>query len=260
MKQWKVIFVGCHPDDIEIGCGGSVSLFVRLGFKVICVFLTRGEQAGDPAVREMESQRACQRLGVPAENIHWGTFPDTAVQDSHQTIAFLEQFAGGQVWGVFVPSRHETHQDHRHAAQACLSAFRRVTRILAYESPSVTPEFQPNAFIRIDGHLAHKWAALECHRSQIVHGNKMYLQYRSMIRMAEYRGQQNAVDYAEAFEALRFQIDPDRNGEACSPLNRRVSGPDKRPASCQFPGARPARRSRRKGRGQSDPSQSGHES
>ena len=228
MKRWKVIFVGCHPDDIEIGCGGSVSLLVSLGFEVICVFLTRGEHGGEPAVREAESRRACRRLGVTVGNIFFGDFPDTAVRDSHETIAFLEGFATGSVWGVFVPSRHETHQDHRHASEACLSAFRRVTRILAYESPSVTPEFQPNAFIRINGHLARKWGALKCHRSQIVQGNKMYLQYRSVIRMAEYRGQQNAVDYAEVFEALRLQIEPDRNGRIWQPHTRRGSGSSSR--------------------------------
>jgi hypothetical protein len=36
----------------------------------------------------------------------------------------------------------------------------------------------------------------------------MYLQYRSMVQLAAFRGQQNGVNYAEAFEAVRLRIDP----------------------------------------------------
>lgn len=79
-------------------------------------------------------------------------------------------------------------------------------RILAYESPSVTPAFNPNVFVPIDGFVKKKWAALRCHRSQIAQ-NRMYLQYRSMVQLAAFRAQQNGVNYAEAFEAVRLRID-----------------------------------------------------
>ncbi len=80
-------------------------------------------------------------------------------------------------------------------------------RILAYESPSVTPAFNPNVFVPIGGCVRKKWDALRCHRSQIAQ-NRMYLQYRSMVQLAAFRGEQNGVDYAEAFEAVRLRIDP----------------------------------------------------
>jgi LmbE family N-acetylglucosaminyl deacetylase len=37
------IAVGAHPDDVEIGCGGTVSAITKAGKKVVAVFLTKGE-------------------------------------------------------------------------------------------------------------------------------------------------------------------------------------------------------------------------
>jgi LmbE family N-acetylglucosaminyl deacetylase len=207
MGSKRVLFVAPHPDDVEIGCGATICAFVQASFEVACVFLTRGEGGGDPDVREKESRKACASLGLRKGKIFFGGFPDTGITDSHEVIAFLEGFVDDRLWGVFVPSVHETHQDHRHAGEACHSAFRRVGRILAYESPSVTPAFNPNVFVPIDAFVKKKWDALRCHRSQIAQ-NRMYLQYRSMVQLAAFRGQQNGVNYAEAFEAVRLRIDP----------------------------------------------------
>jgi len=207
MGSERVLFVAPHPDDVEIGCGATICAFVQARFEVACVFLTRGERGGDPDVREKESRKACASLGLRQGNIFFGSFPDTGITVSHEVIAFLERFVDERLWGVFVPSVHETHQDHRHAGEACQSAFRRLGRILAYESPSVTSAFNPNVFVPIGGLVRKKWDALRCHHSQIDQ-NRMYLQYRSMVQLAAFRGQQNGVEYAEAFEAVRLRIDP----------------------------------------------------
>lgn len=62
-----VIAVGAHPDDVEIGCGGTVALLVNQGYKVGIVDLTDGEPtplSSGPEQRLAEAQAAADKLGV----------------------------------------------------------------------------------------------------------------------------------------------------------------------------------------------------
>ena len=62
-----VIAVGAHPDDCEIGCGGTLAKLVADGLKVGIVDLTNGEPTplcDDPAIRIAEANAAAEVLGV----------------------------------------------------------------------------------------------------------------------------------------------------------------------------------------------------
>jgi bacillithiol biosynthesis deacetylase BshB1 len=62
-----VIAVGAHPDDVEIGCGGTLARMVQQGFRVGIVDLTDGEPtplSPGPEVRLQEAQEAARLLGV----------------------------------------------------------------------------------------------------------------------------------------------------------------------------------------------------
>jgi LmbE family N-acetylglucosaminyl deacetylase len=62
-----VIAVGAHPDDIEIGCGGTLAKLTKLGYKVGIVDLTDGEPtpgSPSPDVRRAEAQKAAETLGI----------------------------------------------------------------------------------------------------------------------------------------------------------------------------------------------------
>jgi LmbE family N-acetylglucosaminyl deacetylase len=62
-----VIAVGAHPDDCEIGCGGTLATLVKQGFSVGIIDLTDGEPTpgcDDPAIRLQEAQAAAKALGV----------------------------------------------------------------------------------------------------------------------------------------------------------------------------------------------------
>ncbi len=62
-----VIAVGAHPDDVEIGCGGTLAKLARQGQRVGIVDLTNGEPtpaSPGPDVRLMEAQEAAETLGV----------------------------------------------------------------------------------------------------------------------------------------------------------------------------------------------------
>lgn len=62
-----VIAVGAHPDDVEIGCGGTLAAMVRQGLRVGIVDLTDGEPtplSTGPEVRLQEARKAAEILGV----------------------------------------------------------------------------------------------------------------------------------------------------------------------------------------------------
>ena len=66
-EQLDVIAVGAHPDDVEIGCGGTLASLVMSGYRVGIVDLTNGEPTPgcpDPAIRVREAESAAKVLGV----------------------------------------------------------------------------------------------------------------------------------------------------------------------------------------------------
>jgi len=214
-KTKIIIFVGCHPDDIEIGCGGTIACFIESGeYEVWCIILTKGEKGLGPnnssAVRVKESIEALTLLGVSQDHIIFGDFKDTHVPDSVEVIQFLEKYNvmnSQEVCAVFVPSPKDSHQDHRFAAQASITAFRNIRQVLTYESPSVSSVFSPTSFVDITKYITKKKNSLRCHKSQIQQA-KTYLEYRAMMCVSAFRGLQIGGKYAEAFETLRYLIEP----------------------------------------------------
>ncbi len=66
-QELDVLFVGAHPDDIEIGCGGTVARLAKFGYRIGLIDLTDGEPtpgSPDPSVRLAEAQRAAELLGA----------------------------------------------------------------------------------------------------------------------------------------------------------------------------------------------------
>ncbi len=81
-----VIAVGAHPDDVEIGCGGTLARMVQQGFRVGIVDLTDGEPtplSPGPEVRLLEAQEAAQALGVQVREIL--TLPNRRLFDSFES-------------------------------------------------------------------------------------------------------------------------------------------------------------------------------
>jgi LmbE family N-acetylglucosaminyl deacetylase len=200
LKSNIVLAVGAHPDDIELGCGGTIRAISKLGKKVIAVFLSKGEQSGNPAVRPKESIEALSLLGV--KEVYFGDFPDTEIPCSRKAIDFLEAFyVENNPETILTHTVNDIHQDHRQVGWLSISAFRNAPKLLAYETPRVTPAFSPTYFVDISECVNDKWVALKCHFSQ---KTKRYITYESMVNLASFRGSQVGLLAAEAFEVVRY--------------------------------------------------------
>ena len=196
-----VLAVGAHPDDIELGSGGTIYKAVQAGARVIALYMTRGGKTTDTNVRMRESTEAMHVLGV--KEIYFENFPDTEIPDSFETINCLEHYAiNYQPDIVLTHSVNDTHQDHRRVGWLAMSSFRNIPKILAFETPRVRPAaFLPTYFVNITGCVDKKWEALRCHVSQ---NEKRYLAYESTVNLASFRGSQVGVAAAEAFEVVKY--------------------------------------------------------
>lgn len=61
-----IVFAAPHPDDLEIGCGGTIASLVERGYRVGMIHLTNGEPTprGTPETRTVEARKAAEVLGV----------------------------------------------------------------------------------------------------------------------------------------------------------------------------------------------------
>lgn len=111
-----VLAIGAHPDDVEIGCGGTLALLVERGHRVGILHLTRGEAGtrGSEPERRREAERAAEVLGV-----HWMGFLDcgdgdlaTGTEEQNELLSVLRELRPELVLG---PTPHDRHPDHSRA-------------------------------------------------------------------------------------------------------------------------------------------------
>lgn len=199
-----VLAVGAHPDDIELGCAGTLALHKMHGDKVCLLVLTKGEASGDLGVREKECRETAKILG--ADGLYFGGLMDTEVHDGRETIDAIEHVINEISPDiVYAPTNKDTHQDHRNTGHAALSAARRCKIVLLYEGASTQRDFYPQVFVNIKQSLELKMNATRAFASQVNNHNGGYSSAVKAIEgLAKYRGYQAGVDVAEAFEVGKF--------------------------------------------------------
>jgi LmbE family N-acetylglucosaminyl deacetylase len=199
-----VLAVGAHPDDIELGCSGTLARYKANGDKVYLLVLTKGEASGDAKVREAECQKAAKILG--ADQLFFGGLEDTKIHDGRETVEIIEKVVAEiKPDVIFAPSCKDTHQDHRNAGHATLSAGRRCNMILQYEGASTQRDFVPQVFVDIRDTFGLKKKVISVFGSQLNGKRGGYaLAAKAIAGLAQFRGYQAGLDAAEAFEVGKF--------------------------------------------------------
>ena len=205
MKKANILAIGAHPDDIEFGCGGALIKYAQRGHRIFLLVMTGGG-LGAPTSTRMEEQMASKEI-IGAEEIYWGGYEDTHLIVDIDLIGKIEKvITEVKPDFIFAGFPDDTHQDHRHLAQAIMSATRYIRNVLFYEGPT-TQNFSPQVFVDIADTLEKKIGALKAHRSQVMKTNIEDLSISEIARSsANFRGIQGRVKYAEAFQALRLFI------------------------------------------------------
>src|SRR5579885_732143 len=180
--------IGAHPDDVEIGCGGSLLASSALGHEIYIYVATRGEKSGNPVIREDETRKTAELIG--AQKLRIADFRDTLLKRDGELIDSVESFVKEvEPHIVFTHTANDQHHDHQAVALSAVEACRFVPNLFCYESPSAK-NFQPQALLDIF------WSQR----------GKQYLRKNAIVGLAEYRAFQTRVEqikYAEAFEVSK---------------------------------------------------------
>lgn len=206
-KKMNILAIGAHPDDIEIGCGGTLAKYASYGHNIYMFIATDGSAGtGNAEVRRKEAENSANILQV--RDIFWGMYADTELQINKEAIMKIEDTIKKiNPDSIFVNYHDDTHQDHRHIAAITNSATRYIRNVLYFETPT-SQNFQPNVFVDIGQQfLDIKIESLKAHASQIDRTNISGVSILEVAKSAaHFRGVQARVAYAEAFQSLRLFI------------------------------------------------------
>lgn len=218
-EQKRVLAVGTHPDDIEIGCGGTVAMLAQRGFEIAHVILTSGEAGSDRTapweagpMREKEALEAAKLLG--AANVEFLRYPDGLTGFTREMkIDIIRIVRRLRPHILFVHERNESSLGHRVASELVLEAVQAGSGpwfqeaggepwspelILGYEVWHPLGRYE--LAVDISATLETKLRALACHRSQTA-----AVRYDEAVRgLARWRGVMSlSGGDAEVFEVIR---------------------------------------------------------
>jgi len=194
----NILAIGAHPDDIEIGCAGTLIRLQYAGHKVICLCMTAANH-----IRFGEFLNACKVM--KATPIHY-LGEDTKLNCNSDLINTLEVYREKFKPGlVFTHFPNDTHQDHRNLSNAVLAAMRYIRNLLFYESLT-SIDFNPTIFSDIkEVFYKEKMKVVQAHKSQLQRTNIRDLSLEKATNaMAIFRGLQGRVKYAEGFVPIRY--------------------------------------------------------
>ena len=197
-KAKKLLFLGAHSDDIEIGCGGTILTLTRnnpeleIGWIVFSADGDRGREA-----RASAKLFLAKAGGSKAVLKHFKTsfFPSQEESIKRYFETLKRSF---QPDIVFTHYREDRHQDHRVLSDLTWNTFRDHF-ILEYEIPKYDGDFgSPNLFVPLDESVCREKAENLCRvfRSQ---KNKHWFSEDTFLALMRLRGVECASRYAEAF-------------------------------------------------------------
>ena len=198
----RVLVLSAHPDDAELGAGGTIARFVRGGAKVRLYRLSKCvETYGETVSGQLlaEGAAAASVLGAEYEQADFAvrrfSFKRQAVLDA--LIAQREDFSPDL---VIIHSRGERHQDHAVVHAEALRAFR--CSMLAFDLSASNPSFCPQWWVKLEcADLEAKLAALACYQTQ---AGRPYFAPDYIRGLARVRGVECGSQLSEAFEVIRL--------------------------------------------------------
>jgi bacillithiol biosynthesis deacetylase BshB1 len=223
-----ILVLAAHPDDAELGCGGTIAKHIALGYKVGVVDLTRGELGtrGTPEIRKAEAIEAAKTLGLLVrENLGLadGYFQNIK-EDQHKIVTAIRKFQPDMVLANAV---YDRHPDHGRAAEliydSCfLAGLTKVETFLdgvtqkAWRPKNVyhfiqSQSLKPDFIVDVTEYWDVKMKSIRAYKSQFFDPNnsepETYISSPAFLSMIESRGIEHGhaigVKYGEGFTVRR---------------------------------------------------------
>jgi len=225
----NILAFGAHPDDVELGCSGTIAKEVSLGKKVGIIDLTRGELGtrGSVEIRNKESELAAEILGIAVrENLDMrdGFF----INDEAHQLEIIKRIRKYKPEIVICNAIDDRHIDHgkgsKLVSDACfLSGLRKIeTTHEDVEQEAWRPKvvyhyiqwknIEPDFVVDISAFIAKKEAAILAYSSQFYSENSNEpvtpIATKNFLESIHYRSQDFGrlvgVEYAEGFTVERY--------------------------------------------------------
>ncbi len=203
----RVLAIGCHGDDIEIGCGGTLLTLTReipelaIDWLVLAAPGERGAEARASAEVFLAGAGASR---VEVYGLRDGFLPYLGAEVK-ELFEGLKGWADPQV--IFTHTRDDLHQDHRLACELTWNTFRDHL-ILEYEIPKVDGDLgRPNLFVPLTAAVAEeKVALLEHHFAS--QAEKHWFDRETFMGLMRLRGLEAVAPerFAEAFSCRKLQV------------------------------------------------------
>jgi bacillithiol biosynthesis deacetylase BshB1 len=219
-----ILVIAAHPDDAELGCGGTILRHVSLGKKVGVVDLTRGELGtrGTPETREQEANDSAKILGLSVrENL---SLPDGFFKNEkdHQ-LEVVKAIRKYQPEIILANARYDRHPDHGRgselAFEACfLSGLSKINTDQAPWRPKAMYHYiqsqflMPDFVVDVSDFWETKMDAIRAFKTQFYDPKSTepdtYISSPAFMTLVESRGQEYGhaigVKYGEGFTVRRF--------------------------------------------------------
>ena len=198
----RVLFLGAHPDDIELGCGALLHHIVRQT-DVLCVTLSDNQK--NPELQNIKNEHfeSMAILGVPTEKIILGPFTTRIFPDARQDILeyFLKLRNDFKPDLIFVHSKQDVHQDHLTMTDEALRAFRGIT-VLGFDVVRSSYGFFPHFLVEVNEEdVSKKIEALSCYET---YRDRYYFNSELTRSIMLRHGALAECPFAEGFDILRI--------------------------------------------------------
>lgn len=224
-----ILAFGAHPDDVELGCGGTIAKLISEGKNCVIIDLTKGELGtrGTDQTRKEEATEAAKILGVAArENL--GLKDGFLVNSEEYQLEIVKMVRKYRPEIVLANAIDDRHPDHAKAAKlvsdACfLSGLRKIETVLNGEIQEVWrpkqifhyiqwKHIQPEFVIDISEHLDKKLEACMAFKTQFYDPTSKEPEtpitskdfYESLTYRAQDLGRLSGVAYAEGFTSEKL--------------------------------------------------------
>ena len=205
-RPLSVLVIGAHPDDIEIGAGGTLLSLAESqpGLQARYVVLTGTADRQEEARHAARTFLPAADLTIELHDLPEGRLP--AAWDQVKDI--LEAMAASCSPDLIVaPSRDDAHQDHRTIAEIVPTAFRDGL-CLSYEIPKWDGDLgRPSIYVPLSADTARRKVEF-LHKSFPSQRRRDWWDDEVFLGIARLRGMECRAPYAEAFYCTKLMLAP----------------------------------------------------
>ena len=206
----KVLIIGAHYDDSELGAGGTAAKLLKMGREVYKITMTDTVVKSEDMNIDITSDRvklnsanACKALGGVQE-LDFPTAPYGNLVYTQEIMQSLEHLIFSKsIDTVIFHYSDDYNTDHMAAHKICKTAARHAKNLLMFQSnPYITFEqFCPNYFVDISDTVDMKRKALDCYDSE--HDRWGHL-FDTNVQRNGIWGYGNHVEYSEGFAVIKM--------------------------------------------------------